>query len=211
MTPLKGRGRLPGRPGGGLQVGRSSTREALPLLLGGRQARGRVARFHNIYGPLGTYEGGREKAPPAAISRKVALADDGADIEIWGDGQRTHSFTYIDDCVEGIYRIAQSDHWEPLNLGSDRLVTIDQLVDLVSEVAGKTLVKQHDLTKPQGVRGRNSDNDLCKETLGWAPEVTLEDGLKSTYAWIEGQLEAAAAANVGERVSTELPRPRGPP
>jgi len=124
----------------------------------------RVARFHNIYGPLGTYEGGREKAP-AAISRKVALANDGDDIEIWGDGQQTRSFTYVDDCVEGIY--------------------------LVSEVAGKKLVKQHDLTKPQGVRGRNSDNDLCKATLGWAPEVTLEDGLKSTYAWIEDQLDAA--------------------
>ena len=150
----------------------------------------RVARFHNIYGPLGTYEGGREKAP-AAISRKVALANDGDDIEIWGDGQQTRSFTYVDDCVEGIFRIAQSDHWEPLNLGSDRLVTIDQLVDLVSEVAGKSLVKQHDLTKPQGVRGRNSDNDRCKAALGWAPEVDLEDGLKSTYAWIEGQLEAA--------------------
>ena len=108
----------------------------------------RVARFHNIYGPLGTYEGGREKAP-AAISRKVALAVDGDGIEIWGDGLQTRSFTYVDDCVEGIYRIAQSDHWEPLNLGSDCLVTIDQLVDLVTDVAGKTLVKQHDLTKPQ--------------------------------------------------------------
>jgi nucleoside-diphosphate-sugar epimerase len=147
----------------------------------------RVARFHNIYGPLGTYDGGREKAP-AAISRKVALADDGGEIEVWGDGQQTRSFTYVDDCVEGIYRIAMSDHPEPLNLGTDRLISVDGLVDLISGIAGKTLVKRHDTSKPQGVRGRNSDNSRLREVLGWEPRIALEDGLERTYRWIESEL-----------------------
>jgi GDP-D-mannose 3',5'-epimerase len=147
----------------------------------------RVARFHNIYGPLGTYEGGREKAP-AAVSRKVALADDGDEIEIWGDGKQTRSFTFVDDCVEGIYRLMHSDHAKPLNLGTDRLITVDGLVDLVSSIAGKALVKRHDTTKPQGVRGRNSDNARLREVLGWEPRTSLEDGLATTYRWIEGEL-----------------------
>ena len=153
----------------------------------------RVARFHNIYGPLGTYDGGREKAP-AAISRKVALAADGDAIDIWGDGLQTRSFTYVDDCVEGIYRIMRSEHARPLNLGSDRLVTIDELVDLVSSIAGKSLVKKHDLTKPQGVRGRNSDNEECRAVLGWEPATSLEDGLRETYRWIETQVGATPTA-----------------
>jgi GDP-D-mannose 3',5'-epimerase len=159
----------------------------------------RVARFHNIYGPLGTYEGGREKAP-AAISRKVALASDGGDIEVWGDGQQTRSFTFVDDCVEGIYRIMQSDHWAPLNLGTDELVTVDALVDLVCKVAGKSLTKRHDTSKPQGVRGRNSDNSKTREVLGWEPQTSLEEGLRRTYRWIEtelaksGRIRAAAMA-----------------
>jgi nucleoside-diphosphate-sugar epimerase len=147
-----------------------------------------VARFHNIYGPLGTYEGGREKAP-AAISRKVASTPDGGEIEIWGDGLQTRSFTFVDDCVEGIHRIVRTDHPEPLNLGTDELVTIDELVDLVSEIAGKTLVKRHDLSKPQGVRGRNSDNTRLREVLGWEPGTSLEAGLRRTYPWIESQLK----------------------
>ena len=147
----------------------------------------RVARFHNIYGPLGTYEGGREKAP-AAISRKVALAQDGDEIEVWGDGLQTRSFTYVDDCVEGIYRIAQCDYPEPLNLGSDRLISVNDLVDLVASTAGKTLVKKHDLSKPQGVRGRNSDNTRAREVLGWEPQTSLEEGLRATYGWIESEL-----------------------
>jgi GDP-D-mannose 3',5'-epimerase len=150
----------------------------------------RVARFHNIYGPLGTYEGGREKAP-AAISRKVALAEDGGDIEVWGDGQQTRSFTFVDDCVEGIYRIMKSEHWAPLNLGTDVLVTIDELVDLVSGVAGKSLTKRHDTSKPQGVRGRNSDNSRLREVLGWEPGTSLEEGLRRTYGWIESELARA--------------------
>ena len=150
----------------------------------------RVARFHNIYGPLGTYEGGREKAP-AAISRKVALATDGDAIEVWGDGQQSRSFTYVDDCVEGIFKIMRSDHSAPLNLGSDRLVTVDELVDLVADAAGKQLMKEHDLSQPQGVRGRNSDNSECREVLGWEPATKLEDGLRKTYVWIESELEKA--------------------
>jgi GDP-D-mannose 3',5'-epimerase len=147
----------------------------------------RVARFHNIYGPLGTYDGGREKAP-AAISRKVALAPDGGTIEVWGDGKQTRSFTYVDDCVEGIFRITHSNHPEPLNLGTDVLISVDDLVDLVADVAGKSLVKKHDLSKPQGVRGRNSDNGRLREVLGWEPGTSLRDGLTKTYEWIESHL-----------------------
>jgi nucleoside-diphosphate-sugar epimerase len=150
----------------------------------------RVVRFHNIYGPLGTYDGGREKSP-AAICRKVALADDNGEIEVWGDGLQTRSYCYIDDCVEGIYRLMKSDFREPLNLGSDRLVTINELVDIVAAAAGKTISRRHDLTKPQGVRGRNSDNSRLRDVLGWEPTTTLEDGLSATYAWIYQQLESA--------------------
>jgi GDP-D-mannose 3', 5'-epimerase len=161
----------------------------------------RVARFHNVYGPVGTFEGGREKAP-AAICRKVALADDGGEIEVWGDGQQTRSFMYVDDCVEGIYRIAQSDHSHPLNLGTDRLVSIDELVRLVAGIAGKTLTVRHDPTKPQGVRGRNSDNSRLREVLRWEPVTTLEDGLSKTYTWIESELLKAA------RVARKTARPQ---
>lgn len=150
----------------------------------------RIVRFHNVYGPLGTYDGGKEKAP-AAISRKVALAEDGGDIEVWGDGLQTRSFMYIDDCVEGLVRLMASDHAEPLNLGTDRLVTINELIDLVSNVAGKKLKKRHNLSKPQGVRGRNSDNTLLNRVLGWEPSITLEQGLSVTYKWIEAELQKA--------------------
>jgi nucleoside-diphosphate-sugar epimerase len=147
----------------------------------------RVVRFHNIYGPLGTYDGGREKSP-AAICRKIALADDGDAIEVWGDGKQTRSYCFIDDCVEGISRLMRSDHAEPLNLGSDRLVTINELVDIVSTIAGKQLSRRHDTSKPQGVRGRNSDNNRLREVLQWEPQVSLEEGLSNTYRWISEQL-----------------------
>ncbi|GBD11056.1 dTDP-4-oxo-6-deoxy-D-allose reductase [bacterium HR23] len=150
----------------------------------------RIVRFHNVYGPLGTYEGGREKAP-AAICRKVALAQEGDEIEVWGDGKQTRSFMYIDDCIEGIYRIMRSDYPHPLNLGTDRLVTIDELVDIVCAIAGKRLRKRYDLTKPQGVRGRNSDNTRLRQVLGWEPSIPLEVGLERTYRWIEEQLRKA--------------------
>ena len=148
----------------------------------------RVVRFHNIYGPLGTYDGGREKSP-AAICRKVALAEDGGEIEVWGDGKQTRSYCYIDDCVEGICRLMRSDYHEPLNLGSDRLVTINELVDIVAKIAGKTLRRRHDLSKPQGVRGRNSDNSRLRSVLLWEPQASLEDGLQRTYQWICSMLE----------------------
>jgi GDP-D-mannose 3', 5'-epimerase len=147
-------------------------------------------RFHNVYGPLGTYEGGKEKAP-AAISRKVALAHDGGEIEIWGDGEQTRSFMYVDDCVEGLVRLMASNHHDALNLGTDRLVTINELVDLVAGIAEKRLIKRHDLGKPQGVRGRNSDNTRLNQVLGWQPSISLAQGLDVTYKWIEGELHKA--------------------
>jgi GDP-D-mannose 3', 5'-epimerase len=147
----------------------------------------RIVRFHNVYGPQGTYEGGKEKAP-AAISRKVALASDGGEIEVWGDGEQTRSFMYVDDCVEGLVRLMASDYTEPLNLGTDRLITINGLVDLISQIAGKRLVKRHDLSAPQGVRGRNSDNERLAKVLGWEPTISLETGLGITYKWIESQV-----------------------
>ncbi len=157
----------------------------------------RVVRFHNVYGPLGAYEGGREKAP-AAICRKVALAQDGDEIEVWGDGKQTRSFMYIDDCVEGIYRIMYSDYPYPLNLGTDELVTIDELVDIVAAIAGKRIRKRYDLSKPQGVRGRNSDNSKLRQVLGWEPQTPLREGLVPTYRWIEDQLRKAG--RIVERV-----------
>jgi GDP-D-mannose 3',5'-epimerase len=149
----------------------------------------RVVRLHNIFGPLGTYDGGREKSP-AAICRKVAVARDGETIEVWGDGEQTRSYCYIDDCVEGIYRLMRSDYHEPLNLGQDRPISINQLVDMVARIAGKRLRKRYDRTKPQGVRGRNSDNSRLRAVLGWEPAVSLEDGLAATYRWIEAQVGA---------------------
>lgn len=148
----------------------------------------RIARYHNIFGPEGTFEGGREKAP-AAICRKVALAKDGEEIEIWGDGKQTRSFCYIDDCLEGSYLLMESNFKEPLNIGSDKLVTIDELVDIVCQIAGKKLKKRYQLNKPQGVRGRNSDNSLCKKVLHWEPRISLKEGLEKTYQWIEKQIK----------------------
>jgi len=148
----------------------------------------RIARYHNIYGPEGTYKGGREKAP-AALCRKIALAKDGDEIEIWGDGEQTRSFCYIDDCLEGTYRLMESDFKKPLNIGSDRLVTINEIVDIIAKIAGKNIKKRYLLDKPQGVRGRNSDNTLCKRVLNWEPKISLEEGLTRTYLWVEQELK----------------------
>jgi len=150
----------------------------------------RIVRFHNIFGTLGTWDGGREKAP-AALCRKIAHAKlTGVDsIDIWGDGEQTRSFCYIDDCVEGIYRLMRSDFNEPLNLGQDRMVTINQLADMIAKIAGVRIGKKH-ISGPQGVRGRNSDNSLLREVLGWEPAISLEDGLATTYRWIEQQVQA---------------------
>lgn len=150
----------------------------------------RITRYHNIFGPEGTYEGGREKAP-AALCRKVALAKDGDIIEIWGDGEQTRSFCYVDDCLEGTYKLMESNYKESLNIGSDRLVTINQLVDIISNIAGKKLKKKYQLDKPQGVRGRNSDNTLCKKILKWEPRISLEKGFEKNYKWIYDQLVKA--------------------
>ena len=152
-----------------------------------------IVRFHNIFGPLGTWEGGREKAP-AAMCRKVAVAKltGNPEIEIWGDGEQTRSFCYIDDCVQGIYKLMQSDFYKPLNLGQDRLISINRLADLVANIAGIKITKKH-ISGPQGVRGRNSDNTLLRKILKWEPAISLEEGLSRTYAWIEGEVRERLA------------------
>jgi nucleoside-diphosphate-sugar epimerase len=155
----------------------------------------RVARYHNVYGPEGTWQGGREKAP-AAICRKVAEAKlaGSNQIEIWGDGEQTRSFMYIDDCVYGSKAIFDSDILEPINLGSNEMVTINQLVDIVEDIAGVSLERRYDLSAPKGVRGRNSDNTLIEERLGWEPSISLREGLEKTYAWIFDQAAALSPA-----------------
>ncbi|MBU6402294.1 MAG: NAD-dependent epimerase/dehydratase family protein, partial [Verrucomicrobia bacterium] len=151
----------------------------------------RVARFHNVYGPFGTYDGGREKAP-AAICRKVIQAkrDKKLDIEIWGDGNQTRSFMYIDDCLKGIQMIMRGDILEPINLGSAEMVTINQLVDIVEKIAGVKLKRKYNLKAPKGVRGRNSDNTLIKKLLKWEPDTPLKTGMEHTYRWIHDQMSA---------------------
>jgi GDP-D-mannose 3', 5'-epimerase len=151
----------------------------------------RVARYHNVYGPYGTWDGGREKAP-AAICRKVATAKITGDhsIEIWGDGKQTRSFTYIDDCIEGTMRLMTSDVTEPINIGSEELVSVDELVTIAEDIADVRLERSYDPTAPQGVRGRNSDNELISQLLSWSPSTPLADGLRATYEWIYGQISA---------------------
>ena len=153
----------------------------------------RIARYHNVYGPHGTYDGGREKAP-AAISRKVAEAKLSGrhEIEIWGDGEQTRSFMYIDDCLTGTVKIMESDILDPINLGSAELVTINQLVDIVADIAGVRLTRHYNLDAPKGVRGRNSDNTRILERLDWEPSTPLADGMERTYAWIYDQLGASS-------------------
>lgn len=154
----------------------------------------RTVRFHNIFGENGTWDGGREKAP-AALCRKIAIAKltGKHEIDIWGDGEQTRSFCYIDDCLEGIYRLMASDFGEPINLGQDRMVSINQLADIIAEIAG-IKVEKHHIDGPEGVRGRNSDNSKLREILGWEPQISLEDGLAKTYHWIEGQIEQSLSA-----------------
>ena len=153
----------------------------------------RVARFHNIFGPEGTWTGGKEKSP-AAICRKVAEAKIGGEIEIWGDGNQTRSFLYIEECLEGVLRLTRSPHTGPFNIGSEEMVTINQLAAMVMEIAGKKLSIRH-VPGPTGVRGRNSDNRLIRSTLGWAPSKSLRDGMEKTYAWIEAQVIRAHGDN----------------
>ena len=146
----------------------------------------RIARYHNIYGPESTWEGGREKAP-AAICRKVANACDEDSIEVWGDGEQTRSFLYIDECIEATRKLMDSNCTEPVNIGSEEMVTINQLVDIAAKIAGKKITKDH-IEGPLGVRGRNSNNDLIREKLGWDYEMTLEEGMKKTYEWVRWQV-----------------------
>jgi Nucleoside-diphosphate-sugar epimerases len=160
----------------------------------------RIVRFHNIFGENGTWQGGREKAP-AALCRKIAAAKLSGvhQIDIWGDGEQTRSFCYIDDCVEGIYRLTRSDFRGPLNLGQDRMVTINQLADIIAEIAGVSIKKNH-IDGPQGVRGRNSDNTKLRQVLGWEPSISLEEGLTKTYEWIERQVQNERVKSRAETV-----------
>jgi nucleoside-diphosphate-sugar epimerase len=171
----------------------------------------RVARFHNVYGPLGSYGGGLEKAP-AAICRKIALAHDDGVIDIWGDGKQTRSFMYVDDCVEGLHRLMQSDCPIPLNIDTGQVVTLDELVKVVAKVAGKRIRIRHNRSMPQGARGCNSDSALLRHVLGWAPQVSLAEGLARTYAWIEQQVAQRGVSIYGQNVAraparAHLPHP----
>jgi len=191
VTPLREEDAIPAEPEPGYGWEKLYAEELCRYYFEDYKFETRIVRFHNVYGPLGTYDGGKEKAP-AAICRKVALASDPGEIEVWGDGRQTRSFMYVDDCVEGLLRIMASDHRDALNLGTDELVTVDKLVDLVSDVAGKRLIKHHNLVEPQGVRGRNSDNRRLRQVLGWEPSIALHQGLRPTYAWIKSELQRAA-------------------
>jgi nucleoside-diphosphate-sugar epimerase len=188
VTPLKEDDAFPAEPQDGYGWEKIMGELMCEFFAGEFEMTTRTVRFHNIYGPYGTYDGGREKAP-AALCRKVAMADEGGSIEVWGDGEQTRSFCYIDDCVEGIHRIMHSDYAKPLNLGTDRMVTINELALIVMDVAGKQL-EIHHVDGPQGVRGRNSDNTRLRDVLGWEPAIKLEDGLAETYRWIEKQVAA---------------------
>ena len=150
----------------------------------------RIARFHNIFGPLGSWNNGKEKAP-AAICRKVAEASEGGEVEIWGDGEQTRSFLYVDECLEGVRRLMESGCIDPVNIGSDEMVTINELVDIACEVGDKTVIKNH-IEGPQGVRGRNSDNTFIEQSIGWKPSTKLIDGIRKTYEWIDRQVKTTS-------------------
>lgn len=187
VTPLREEEAYPANPQDAYGWEKLITEKLCEYYAGDFGLETRVVRFHNVYGPYGTYDGGREKAP-AAMCRKVALAQDGGAIEMWGDGEQTRSFCYIDDCVEGIYRIMHSDHSAPLNLGTDHLVTINELAEMVIDVSGKSNIAITHIDGPQGVRGRNSDNSRLREVIGWEPQIALRDGIAETYRWIEKQV-----------------------
>ena len=188
VTPLKEEDAYPADAEPGYGWGKLFAELACQYYMEDYGIKSYAVRFHNIFGPLGTYDGGREKSP-AAICRKIALSKDEGEIEIWGDGKQTRSYCYINDCVEGIYRLMQSDYHKPINLGQDRMITIDELINIVASIARKKVKKRYDLTKPQGVKGRNSDNTKLREVLKWEPQVSLEEGLGITYKWIHDQLE----------------------
>lgn len=190
VTPLKEDDAYPAQPQDAYGWEKLLTEKLCEYFAGEFGMEIRVVRFHNIYGPYGTYDGGREKAP-AAICRKVAKARDGDSIEIWGDGEQTRSFCYIDDCLEGIYRLMMSDHRTPLNLGQDRLISINEMAHMIMGIAGKPNIVLNHVPGPQGVRGRNSDNTRLREVLGWEPSTSLEKGLARTYEWIKQMVAGA--------------------
>jgi nucleoside-diphosphate-sugar epimerase len=187
VTPLKEEDAYPADPERGYGWEKLFAEQLCQYFFEDHGMETRIVRFHNVYGPLGTYDGGKEKSP-AALCRKVALAHDGDEIEIWGDGRQTRSYMYIDDCVEGLIRLMSSDYRSPLNLGTDRLISINELCDIITRISGKSLRKRNDLSKPQGVRGRNSDNTRLRAVLGWEPQTSLEAGLTTTYKWIESEV-----------------------
>src|SRR5271166_2939379 len=188
VTPLKEEDAYPAQPGDAYGWEKLITERLCTHYREDYSIETRTVRFHNIFGPYGTWEGGREKAP-AALSRKVAYAKltRTRAIEIWGDGAQTRSFCYIDDCVEGIYKLMRSNYHEPLNLGQERMVSINELADILARIAGIRISKRH-VAGPQGVRGRNSDNTRLREVLKWEPQISLEEGLVRTYQWIENQV-----------------------
>lgn len=190
LTPLKEEDAYPADPEPGYGWEKLFTEQLCKYYLHDFKFETRVVRFHNVYGPLGTYEGGKEKAP-AAICRKVALTEDGGQIEIWGDGLQTRSFMFIPDCVEGLLRLMASNHREPINMGTEEMVSVNELVDVVCDIAGKKLTKRYAPNRPQGVRGRNSDNSRLRTVLGWEPTTPLREGLEVTYRWIEQELLGA--------------------
>lgn len=187
LAPLREEDAYPAAPQDAYGWEKLITEQALEYFSADFGIETRIVRFHNIYGPLGTFDGGREKAP-AALCRKVAMVRDGGSVEIWGDGLQTRSFCYIDDCIEGLERVMQSDHPGPLNLGSDEMITINGLAELVLDISGKRDVTLEHVDGPQGVRGRNSDNTRLREVLGWEPSTLLKDGLVPTYRWIESMV-----------------------
>jgi GDP-D-mannose 3',5'-epimerase len=189
VTPLREEDAYPANPQDAYGWEKLVTEKACEYFTAEFGLETRIVRFHNIYGPYGTYDGGREKAP-AAMCRKVALANVGGAVEVWGDGLQTRSFCYIDDCVEGIQRIMRSDHRGPLNLGTEEMVSINELVELIAQVSGKTGLTIRHVPGPQGVRGRNSDNARLRDVLGWEPKVTLREGIEPTYRWIAEQVGA---------------------
>lgn len=195
VTALREQDAWPAQPEAGYGEEKLFTEQLCRYVMEDWGLQTRVARFHNVYGPHGTWRGGREKAP-AAICRKVAEAKLSGrhTIDVWGDGEQTRSFMYVDDCVEGVRRIMDSDIRDPINLGSSELVTINQLVELAETIAGVHLTRTHDLTAPQGVRGRNSDNTRILAELGWEPSMPLVDGLERTYRWIWDQMAKGKAA-----------------
>lgn len=200
VTPLREQDAWPAQPEEGYGLEKLYMEKLCQYFMEDHKLATRVVRFHNVYGPLGTYDGGREKAP-AAVCRKVASVQSGDKIIIWGDGKQTRSFMYVSDCVDGIHRLMLSSHSAPLNLGTDELVSIDDLAELAIAISGKKLEIVHDISKPQGVRGRNSDNTLLRQVLQWEPLTKLCDGLTPTYHWIAEQV--AAEKSRAARIAAE--------